>query len=160
LYTYDGDIWVGLMTVKEAIEHAAGLDVEGIEFFDKMHLPNYPHPTAYDLLGLKEYVEFFGMAVSCYSFYIDTLIHSEKKATFEEEGKQVKDALGAAKVLGAKIVRVAEQVHWLTIQYITLAERYGLKMGVEIHSPIPAKLIFGEKETEDNPARCLVPKLV
>lgn len=109
MYTYDGDIWVGLMTVKEAIEHAAGLDVEGIEFFDKMHLPNYPHPTAYDLLGLKEYVEFFGMAVSCYSFYIDTLIHSEKKATFEEEGKQVKDALGAAKVLGAKIVRVAEQ---------------------------------------------------
>jgi hypothetical protein len=54
----------------------------------------------------------------------------------------------------------SKQVHWLTIKYITLAERYGLKMGVETHSPIPAKLIFGEKETEDNPARCLVPKLV
>ena len=41
LYTYGANLRAGKMTVKECIDHAASLGVEGIELVDKQHIPNY-----------------------------------------------------------------------------------------------------------------------
>ena len=43
LYTYGADIFSRRMSVKEAIDHAASLDIEGIEIVSKQHVPNYPY---------------------------------------------------------------------------------------------------------------------
>ena len=107
LYTYGWDLKTRKMTIKECVEHAASLDVDGIEIVDKLHLLNYPNQSVYDLRELRDYVESFGMKILCYSTYVDNMIRSDRMATYEEAYKQVLDDIAEADILGAKIYRPA-----------------------------------------------------
>jgi sugar phosphate isomerase/epimerase len=145
LYTYDSDIWVGLMNVKEAIDHASGLGVEGIELVDKMHIPNYPHPSPYDLMDLRDYVKSRGMQIACYSYYIDEHLYPDRVETTEERIRQVRAGLANASILGAPVVRVAGRPEPL-IACSAFAKQLGIKLGFELHAPMPArKIIDGMK---------------
>lgn len=145
LYSYDGDIWVGLMSVKEAIEHAASLGVEGIELVDKIHLPNYPHPSACDLMDLRDYVRSRGMQIACYSYYIDEHLYPDRVETTEERIQQVRAGLANASILGAPVVRVAGRPEPI-IACSAFAKRLGIKLGFELHAPMsPRKIIDGMK---------------
>ena len=105
LYSYGADIFSRRMTVREAIEHAASLDVEGIEIVSKQHIPNYPYPSVYDLEDLRDYIESFGMLVSCYSTHVEEEIRHDRDATWDELIKMVKDHIAEAHIMGAKVVR-------------------------------------------------------
>ena len=71
LYTYGADIFSRRMSVKEAIDHAASLDIEGIEIVSKQHVPNYPYQSVYDLHELKDYIQSYGLKISCYSTHVE-----------------------------------------------------------------------------------------
>jgi sugar phosphate isomerase/epimerase len=141
LYTYDGDIWVGLMNVKESIDHAASLGVEGIELVDKIHLPNYPHTTTYDLMDLRDYVKSRGMQIACYSFYIDEHFHADRVETTEERILQVRAGLANASIMGAPVVRVAGRPEPI-VACSEYAKQLGIKLGFELHAPMPARRII------------------
>jgi sugar phosphate isomerase/epimerase len=140
LYTYDGDIWVGLMNVKEAIDHAASLGVEGIELVDKIHIPNYPHPSPYDLMDLRDYVKSRGMQIACYSYYIDEHLYPDRVETSQERIQEVRAGLATASILGAPVVRVAGRP-----EPIVACSDFA-RLGFELHAPMPArKIIDGMK---------------
>ena len=105
LYSYGADIYRKRISVEEAIEHAASLGVEGIELVNKLHIPNLPNSTVYDLLSLKDYIESFGMKVSCFSTYVEDMIRSDRKATFKDLIRKVLEQIAQANILGAKIIR-------------------------------------------------------
>jgi sugar phosphate isomerase/epimerase len=145
LYTYDGDIWVGQMNVKEAIDHAASLGVEGIELVDKIHIPNYPHQSPYDLMDLRSYVNARGMQIACYSYYIDDHLYPDRVETTEERILQVRAGLANASILGAPVVRVAGRPEPI-VACSAYARQLGIKLGFELHAPMPArKIIDGMK---------------
>jgi sugar phosphate isomerase/epimerase len=145
LYTYDGDIWVGLMNVKEAIDHAASLGVEGIELVDKIHIPNYPHPSPYDLMDLRDYVKSRGMQIACYSYYIDEHLYPDRVETAQECILQVRAGLANASILGAPVVRVAGRPEPI-VACSAFAKQLGIKLGFELHAPMPPrKIVDGMK---------------
>jgi sugar phosphate isomerase/epimerase len=105
LYSYGANLMTQKMTIKECIEHAASLGVEGIELVDNRHIPNYPYQSIYDLQDLREYVESFGMKVSCYSTYIEEPKGSSDP--LEDFVKIFKKQIVETKILGINIIRPA-----------------------------------------------------
>ena len=105
LYTYGADIFSRRMTVKEAIDHAASLDVEGIEIVSKQHVPNYPYQTVLDLHEMKDYIGSYGLPVSCYSTHVEEETRWDRLATHEELVKIVKNHIAEAAAVGAEVVR-------------------------------------------------------
>ena len=141
LYSYGSDFIRGKITVKEAVEHAAGLNIKGVELVDVQHLPGYPSPQAYDLFELKDDIESFGMEVSCLDTYLHDLTITGYKATVDEVVEIAKQKIGWAKILGTKIIR---QTYSASKQEITEVigkclpsmKKYGMKWAQEIHAPL------------------------
>ena len=159
LYTYGWDIKLGKMTVKECIEHAASLNLEGVEFLDKQHVPHYPHPTAYDFIDLKDYVESFGMKVACYSTYVDEMMRPGQPSTFEEIVETVLVDIVEAHLLGTKLLRAAMAqvdesllLHAREVMEAVLPalRKYDIKWPLEVHAPLrPHVLLKWVKEIND-----------
>jgi len=156
LYSYGADIFSRRMTVKEAIEHAASLGVEGIEIVSKQHVPNYPYQTAYDLQELRDYIESFGMVVSCYSTHVEEEVRYDRIATWDELIKMVKNHIAEAYVAGAKVVRPyiaqteaaptvnewANKIVGVVKEVLPTLRKCNLRWGTEIHSPMPPDSII------------------
>jgi len=151
LYSYGWDIKTGKMTVKDAIDNAASLNVDGVELVDKQHIPNYPHASVYDLIELRDYIESYGLKVSCYSTYIDDLMRTDQRATPEECTKMLLDDIAEAKVLGTKIIRPAMaqvNIKWLPLvktvmtNVLPTLKKNDIKQALEIHAPLPPKAIL------------------
>jgi sugar phosphate isomerase/epimerase len=183
LYTYGADLKRDRMSVKECIEHAAGLGVEGIELVDKQHIPNYPHQSVYDLQELRDYIESFGMKVSCYSTYCDTMVKSGHWATEEEQMAMIEEDIAEAKVLGAKVVRffvvpgdpqilskllrghTYEKFHEYFLKenikivkkVLPVLKEYKVKWGDEVHAPRPPKSFVTLAKAIDDEYYGLIP---
>jgi len=171
IYGYGADIRRGRISIKDAIAHAASLGVEGVELVDKQHTPNYPWPSIPELQDLRYYIESFGMVVSCYSTYVDRAIRSDREATREELLKTIRDQIGIASVLGAKIIRPsvflrsnlshdrigfeahAQETAAIIKSSLPYVKKYGLKWGTEVHSPMPPEILYNMiKQVNDKDA--------
>jgi sugar phosphate isomerase/epimerase len=141
LYTYGGDIRTGRMTVKDAIDHAAGLGVRAVEVIDEQHLPNWPYTSAAQILELKDYVHSLGMEVCCFSAYLPDMIRSDRRATVAEITQAATDRIVIAHLLGAKVVRPAyigtgfQDLLRVVLESIPVLEKYDIVWGLEIHAP-------------------------
>ncbi len=159
LYSYGWDLKLGKMTVKECIDHAASLNVEGIELVDKQHIPHYPHPTAYDLIDLRDYIESFGMKVACYSTYVDEYMRTGQPATFEEIVETVLVDIVEAHLLGTENMRAAmaqtdekrlPDAARVMKAVLPSLRKYGIKWSIEIHAPLRPKVLLDfAKEMND-----------
>jgi len=172
LYSYGADIMKRRITIKECIDHSASLGVQGIEFVDNRHIPNFPHQRIYDLLELRDYVESFGMKVSCYSTYISesTGIDTSLEGYVKEFRKQVAET----KTLGAKILRPAifaprdlkmdestnftvKRIKDMTLHVLPDLKKHDVVWGAEIHAPVPPEIYLELVKEVNNEYFGLVP---
>jgi sugar phosphate isomerase/epimerase len=156
LYSYGADLFSRRMTVKDAIDHAASLNVQGIEIVSKQHVPNYPYQTVLDLEELRDYINGYGIPVSCYSTHVEEEVRYDRLATHEELIRMVKTHIAEAHLVGAKVVRPyiaqttkapsvkewADKIISVIKEVSPLLKKYGLKWGTEIHSPMPPDAII------------------
>lgn len=162
LYCYHIDLMKGKMTVKDCIDHAADLGVFGIEIVDKQHIPNYPYPSLYDLLELRDYVESYGMVISCYSTYIDVMVRTNEWLSLEGQIKMLLNDIVEANILGAKVLRATpptrfgahtaegerfesykeyiEDVVGISKRVLPYLKKYDVRLGLEIHEPRPPEV--------------------
>lgn len=172
LYSYGANIWTRRMTIKECIEHAASLGVEGIEFVDNRNIPNYPYQSAYDLQDLRDYVESFGMKVSCYSPYLEE--PHNRLLSQEEYLAAFKKLAVEAKLLGTKIIRPHyyvlgfprdeatlnkwfEMIKDLFNRALPYLKKYDLVWGAEIHAPFKTSQFLSLAKEINSPYFGLVP---
>lgn len=174
----------GKITIKESIEYAASLGVEGIDIVAEMTFPSDPFESAYELLEMRDTIKSHGMKVSCYSTYINNWITSTRKATLEDQIKQSLKQIGNAYVIGAKNYRPQllpsfgyhriglgeEQItkkQWddfankeikpLAMGVLSALKKYDIRWGTEIHDPIPPKLIVDLVKEINSPYVGLIP---
>ncbi len=152
LYSYGANIMMQRMGIKECIEHAASLGVEGIEIVDNRHLPNYPYHSVYDLLEMRDYIESFGMEVSCYSVYLSEYV-TGVGTTLDSCIEYFRKLIPEAATLGTKIIRGSPMPpknlgtmdrSWQTNMIKRMwrhvlpdLKKYNVIWGVEIHAPLP-----------------------
>jgi sugar phosphate isomerase/epimerase len=171
LYSYGADLFSRRMTVKDAIDHAASLNVEGIEIVSKQHVPNYPYPSVLDLEELSDYIKSYGIAISCYSTHVEEEVRYDRLATWDELVRLVKNHIAEAHLVGSKVVRPyiaqtseaptvkewADKIVKVIKEVKPLLKKYGLKWGTEIHSPMPTDAIIYIIKNVKDPDVGLVP---
>jgi len=171
LYTYGADLFSRRMTVKQAIDHAASLNVEGIEIVSKQHVPNYPYPSVLDLEELRDYIQDYGIAISCYSTHVEEEVHYDRLLNWDELVRQVKSHIAEAHFMGSKVVRPyiaqttkapsvqewADKIIKVIAEVKPLLKKYGMKWGTEIHSPMPPDAIIYIIKSVKDPDVGLVP---
>jgi sugar phosphate isomerase/epimerase len=172
LYSYGANLMTRRMNVKECIEHAASLGVEGIEIVDNRHLPNYPHHSVYDLLEMRNSIESLGMEVSCYSVYLSE--HVTGIGT-DLEGciKYFRKLIPETSILGTKIIRGSpmapknvgsierewqiDMIKRMLPYVLPDLKKQGIQWGIEIHAPAPPELFLKLMKEVDNEYVGLVP---
>ena len=174
IYSYGADLRRRRMTVEQAIDHAASLNVKGIEIVPKQHLPNYMHPRIYDLQRLRDHIESYGMKMSCFSTYIDTRPRSDRLATLEEMIDEAHDQVAQATVLGAKVIRPTifgwprelqkeavkayyRQATKIIHSVLPELKKNNVRWGTEIHAPMSPDLIVNLIKRVKDPYVGVVP---
>jgi len=141
LHSYVTDLKKGNITVDEAIEHAASIGSKCIELVDAEHFLDWPHPRMADLFHVKELIESLGMELVNFSQYTEDEYSADYRCTEEDKVDQVKESILYAHILGAPMTRLTPFVNVepsknkVLEKCLPLAEKYNVKLCVEIHSP-------------------------
>ncbi len=141
LHSYVVDIKRHLITVDEAIKHAAGIGAKCIELVDAEHFPDWPHPKLAEVFHLKELITSLGMELVNFSQYTENEYSADYKCTETDKVDQVKESILYAHIMGAPMTRLTPFVNVdpaanrVIERCLPFAEKYNVKLCLEIHSP-------------------------
>lgn len=163
LYSFGGDLQTGKMTIDDALRYCAELGCDGVELVAEQHLPNWPYTSPYELDHIRNLCESLGLEIFCFSVYLNSLTHTDRKATFEEYIEMVNRSIATCARLGSKLLRPAfycvpvERLIELVTVSIPVLEEYNVIWGVELHAPFPPQFYLGALEEVHSPWFRLIP---
>jgi sugar phosphate isomerase/epimerase len=163
LHSYLTDIRNHALTIEDAIRHVKACGGECVELVDAEHILGYPRPSLSELFRLRELIESLGLKLANYSQYTEREYSADYKCTEDDMVDQVRESILVAHVLGAPIVRptpfpyIDPAVNRVLERSIPIAEKYGVQLAVEIHSPMKPDRFLALMERFDTPSLGLVP---
>ncbi|HVB33469.1 MAG TPA: TIM barrel protein [Patescibacteria group bacterium] len=155
LYSYGGDLHQGFMSLEDCIADVADMGGVGIEILGESHVPDYPNPSARWVKQWFGWMEKYHTKPSAYDLFVDTMFYKKRLLTVDEAVEYLLLDFKLAHRLGFKVLRQqwapypadnpADQM-WAPYvkstpamevieKALPYAERYDLKMAVELHSP-------------------------
>jgi sugar phosphate isomerase/epimerase len=136
LYSYQEEYFLRKMSLEDCIAAAAAAGATGIEIVGEQSVPGFPAlPDAF-VRQWFGWMDRYGMTPVCHDLFLDT---KQFKGRLLSEGEQlasmVRDIQFAHR-LGCKIARVIVSVPPdLMRRAAPFAEKYDVKLGIEVHSP-------------------------
>ena len=122
--------------LKEVSENLFGAD--GIEMLDEMSLRQYPNPTQEFVDKWFEWNKKYGTTPVTMDVFHDVLQFRDHVMSYSESAERLKSDIRLAKRLGFKNVRtLATTPVEIMIEALPVAEELDIKLGKEIHAPIP-----------------------
>lgn len=141
LHSYVEDLKRRRITVDGALEHAAAVGAKCIELVDAEHFLDWPHPKLADLFHVKDLIASLGMELVNLSQYTENEYSADYRCTEQDKIDQVKESILYAHILGAPMTRltpfmnVDPRENKVIEKCLTFAERYKVKLALELHSP-------------------------
>jgi sugar phosphate isomerase/epimerase len=162
LYSYTGDFRMGTMTLEDCIADVADMGGEGIEILGESHVPDFPNPSdewVKEWLGLMDR---YHTKPSCYDSFVDTMLHKDRLLTLQEMLDMMERDFKLANRMGFKLIRptlplggdnpneryqarigaaaeAAASYAGVIEKALPLADKYDLKIALEMHSPMLVK---------------------
>jgi sugar phosphate isomerase/epimerase len=122
--------------IKEVGENLYGAD--GIEMLDEMSLTRYPNPPEDFYPKWFSWMEKYGTTPVAMDVFCDVLQFRDHVMSISECADRLKSDIRLAKKLGFKIVRtLATTPVEVMIEALPVAEELDIRLGKEIHNPIP-----------------------
>ncbi len=158
-YSYTYDLRARVMTLEDVIADLADMGGEGIEILGESHVPGYPDPSERWVQQWFGWMEKYHAKPSAYDVFVDTMFYKDRLLTVDEAVGRLVTDFKLANRLGFKVLRQqwppykadnpADQM-WAPYyksapamevirKAIPFAEKYDVKMGVELHSPTQLK---------------------
>ncbi len=136
LYSYQEEYFLRKMSLEDCIAVSAKIGALGIETLAEQMMPGYPHLDDAFYEKFRGWMDRYGTVSTCHDAFLDTKRYKGRGYTDEEVLRDIERDLRHAARIGAKVVRMLIFVspEWLE-RAIPLAERYDVKMGIEIHAP-------------------------
>lgn len=141
-YSYQETYYRGKHTLEELIEYTGKvLGAEGVEILaEQTPVGRYPDPSEADVEKWHEWMARYGTKPSCMDSFIDWNLYKTRTLTLKEQVQQMERDLKLAARLGFPVIRVLCPVRKEIVEAsIPIAEFYGVKMGLEIHTPMTLK---------------------
>lgn len=141
LYSYQQEQFFGRMTWKDQIREVHdNLHTDGIEIIDEAVIRDYPFPSEQFYFDWNNEMARYGMNAVTMDIYLDVHQFRDHVMTHAEAAERLKNDIRIAARMGFKNVRCLCLVPTDVIEAaIPTAEKYDVRIGKEIHAPLPIK---------------------
>jgi len=141
LYSYQQAQFFKQMNWKDMIKEVHGnLKTDGIEIIDEAIIRNYPFPSEKFIFDWNNEMARYNMNAVTMDIYLDVHQFRNHIMTHREAAERLKNDIKIASKLGFKNVRPLCLVPIDVIEMaLETAEKYDVKIGKEIHAPLPIK---------------------
>jgi sugar phosphate isomerase/epimerase len=158
LYSYNGDLQAGTMTLEDCLADLSDMGAEGVEFLPEAIVPNYPNPPKKWLNQWFAWMDKYKLKPIALDGGADTKLYKNRKLSLKEIVELIAIDLKLAHQLGCKVYRglgsswpsaldvsgnISHTVDWksgltpnqIYEKLLPIAEKYDVKMGEELHIP-------------------------
>lgn len=138
-YSYQESYYTGRKSLEELMEYTGKtLGADGIEILaEQTPVGSFPNPSDADVDMWKGWLDKYGVTPACMDSFIDWMLYKNRILTLKEQVMQMERDLKLASRLGFPVIRVLCPVRKEVMEAsIPIAEHYGVKMGIEVHSPM------------------------
>ncbi|WP_294253809.1 TIM barrel protein [uncultured Sphingomonas sp.] len=136
LYSYQEEMFLGQMTVEDAIAHAVSLGARGIEILPEQNMPSFPNIDDAEVARWQEMLARHGAHFTCYDMFLDTKLRKGELLSDDEQVASIRRDLTLCNRLGIKNMRVLVFVRPdILARCVPYAEEMDVHMGVEVHAP-------------------------
>jgi sugar phosphate isomerase/epimerase len=116
------------------------LETDGIEIIDEQTIRKYPFSSEQFIFDWNSHLARYDMKAITMDVYMDVHQFRDHVITIREAAERLKNDIKLAAKLGFQIVRCLSAVPVEVIELaIDTAEKYNVRIGKEIHAPIPIK---------------------
>ncbi|MEX1377220.1 MAG: TIM barrel protein [Eubacteriales bacterium] len=140
-YSYQQSQFFKRLGWKDMIEEVHNnLKTDGVEIIDEATIRNYPFPTDEFVFDWNNTMARYNMKAVTMDVYLDVHQFREHVMTHREAAERLKNDIKIAAKLGFENVRVLCLVPIDVIEMaLPTAEKYNVRIGKEIHAPLPIK---------------------
>jgi len=140
-YSYQQTQFFGKMTWKDMIREVHDhLKTDGVEIIDEAIIRHYPFPTEEFIFDWNNEMARYGMNAVTMDVYLDVHQFRDHVMNHREAAERLKNDIKIAARMGFKNVRALCLVPTDVIEMaIPTAEKYDVRIGKEIHAPLPIK---------------------
>lgn len=136
LYSYQEEYFLRQLSLEQCIAEAGKIGARGIESIAEQMMPGFPNLSDAFYARWHEWMAQYGTVPSCHDAMLDTKKYKDRLLTDEECMVEFERDLKHAARLGCKVVRVLCMVSpEIMAKAVPIAEKYDVKMGVEVHAP-------------------------
>lgn len=141
LYSYQENFYLGKLDLEGCIAETAKTGAEGIELIPEQNCPDeYLDPSPNFIAQWNGWMDQYQTKPVCCDIFYDYKLYWNRILTEKEQIKQYESNIRFAKKLGFPLVRAMIITPLrLVEQMIPIAEDYGVKFSVEVHSPYSLK---------------------
>lgn len=140
LYSYQKAYFLGQVNLEDMVALVANsAQATGIQLLpEQMPVGRYPHAYDRDVAWWKALMEQYHTEPVCLDSTFSTAVYAGRLSTAEEQRQQVEDELNYAAKFGFRAIRypLGSLPRQVVEDSLSLAEEYGVSIGMEIHVPM------------------------
>ncbi|MFC4455412.1 sugar phosphate isomerase/epimerase family protein [Deinococcus sonorensis] len=137
LYSFQEEFFLRKMTLEDCVAACASMGALGIETLAEQMMPGFPNLSDRFYDDWHRMMAQYGTTPVCHDMFLDTKRFRGRVLSDDEQVASIERDLRHAHRLGCTVMRVLMFVRpEILVRCIPLAERYGVRMGVEIHAPL------------------------
>jgi Sugar phosphate isomerases/epimerases len=136
LYSFNVEYYTYKYTMEELLELVGSLGpAQGVEVVGPQMIRSFPEWSDEFEKRFKNAVEKYDLRPTCYGAYPDPQRITGRWLTREEQSEYLKTQIRNASKLGFPVIRMVATKDLLA-DLVPYAEKYNVKMGIEIHAPM------------------------
>jgi sugar phosphate isomerase/epimerase len=136
LYSYQEEYFLRKLSLEQCIATSADLGALGIESLAEQMMPGFPRLSDAFYEQWHAWMARYHTVPVCHDMFLDTKRHKDRLLTRAECIASFERDLKHAARLGCKVMRVLVFVSPELLEAcLPLAEKYDVKMGIEVHAP-------------------------
>jgi hypothetical protein len=135
-FCFQEEYFLGKLNVENCIAVAARLDIPGIEIIGDQMIPGYPEIPNDFLEKWHAWMEKYERIPVCLDTFLDFNKYKNRRMTDDEVLATIVKDIQNARKLGCSLIRINHDVSPLVLEKAApAAEKYGVRLGLEIHAP-------------------------
>ncbi len=137
LYSFQEEYFLRKMNLEEILRTVSELGIPGVEIIGDQMIPRYPDVPESFYEQWRRWLDQYALTPICLDMFLDWNKFDGRVMTFEEKLDSVRKDILAAHKLGCTVIRVISRTDPEVVAALAPeAEKYNVRLGVEIHSPM------------------------
>jgi hypothetical protein len=140
LYSYQEEYYTRAMTLEDCLAEMAAIGAEGVELLPEQMVPGYPNPPQTWVDEWFRLLEKYNLKPACMDTFVDTTWGGHREMSTDEAVQMLVMQMKLADRLGFRAIRpttgaVPDAAVDMIQKVLPHAEKYDVKVAVEIHAP-------------------------